>query len=47
MNRGTKLALMLGGLLIIGVVAYMYFSKAETKSAKEEKENRDIIIKRN
>ena len=47
MDKTTKTALMVIGLLAVGVVAYMFFSKAESKTAKEEKENRDIVIKRN
>ncbi len=46
MSKGTKIALITLGVLIVGVGVYMVISKNKTKSGNKEKDDRDIVVKR-
>jgi hypothetical protein len=46
MTKGTKIALITLGVLIVGVGVYMAISKNKTKSGNKEKDDRDIVVKR-
>ncbi len=46
MSKGTKIALITLGALVIGVGVYMLISKSKNKSGNKEKDDRDIVVKR-
>ena len=46
MSKGTKIALITLGVLVVGVGVYMLISKNKTKSGNKEKDDRDIVVKR-
>jgi len=46
MSKGTKIALITLGALVIGVGVYMIISKNKNKSGNKEKDDRDIVVKR-
>jgi uncharacterized membrane protein len=46
MSKGTKIALITLGALVIGVGIYMIISKNKNKSGNKEKDDRDIVVKR-
>lgn len=46
MSKGTKIALITLGALIVGVGFYMVISKNKTKSGNKEKDDRKVVITR-
>jgi hypothetical protein len=46
MSKGTKIALISLGVLVLGVGVYMLISKSKNKSGNQEKDDRTIVIKR-
>ena len=46
MKRGTKIALIILGVVAIGVGAYMVISSRKNKSGNKEKDDKKIEIKR-
>lgn len=46
MSKGTKIALITLGVLVVGVGIYMVISKNKNKSGNKEKDDRKIVIKR-
>jgi hypothetical protein len=46
MSKGTKIALITLGALIVGVGVYMVISKNKTKSGNKEKDDRKVVITR-
>jgi len=46
MSKGTKIALITLGVLVLGVGVYMLISTNKNKSGNAEKDDRKIVIKR-
>jgi|APGre2960657404_1045060.scaffolds.fasta_scaffold387466_2 hypothetical protein len=46
MNRNTKIALIVAGVIALGVGAYYLLSKRDTKSGNTEKDDKKILIQR-
>jgi hypothetical protein len=46
MSKGTKIALITLGVLVVGVGVYMLISKSKNKSGNKEKDDRTIVINR-
>jgi flagellar basal body-associated protein FliL len=46
MKRGTKIALIILGVVAIGVGAYMLISSKKNKSGNSEKDDRKVVITR-
>jgi len=46
MKKGTKIALIILGVVAIGVGAYMVISSKKNKSGNKEKDDKEIQIKR-
>lgn len=46
MSKGTKIALITLGALVIGVGVYMLISRNKTKSGNKEKDERNVTISR-
>jgi hypothetical protein len=46
MSKGTKIALITLGALVVGVGVYMIISKNKNKSGNKEKDDRNVVVKR-
>jgi hypothetical protein len=46
MKKGTKIALILLGVVIVGVGTYMLITRNKNKSGSKEKDEKKVIIKR-
>lgn len=46
MSKGTKIALITLGVLVVGVGIYMLVSHNRTKSGNKEKDDRKVVISR-
>jgi len=46
MSKGTKIALITLGALVVGVGVYMIISKNKNKSGNKEKDDRNVVVTR-
>lgn len=46
MNKNTKIALIVAGVIALGVGAYYLISKRDKKSGNAEKDDKKILIQR-
>lgn len=47
MNKNTKIALIIAGVIAVGVTAYLIWGKRGDKSGNLEKDDKKVLFKRN
>lgn len=47
MSKNTKIALIIAGVIAVGVTAYLIWGKRGDKSGNPEKDDKKVLFKRN
>ena len=47
MSKNTKIALIIAGVIALGVTAYLIYGKRGDKSGNKEKDDKKVLLKRN